>query len=92
MSDLITPLSIIPQALKPGEMMRILRRDRPRYPMSAENISSSPEHTQEYIQGDKTLRTIRCSGCGCATHREPMDQQLGAPGVKYENNNTGKGR
>ena len=25
------------------------------------------------IQGDKTLRTVRCRTCGCTTHWEPLD-------------------
>jgi hypothetical protein len=28
-------------------------------------------NTMEYIQGDKTLRTMRCAICGCTTHWEP---------------------
>ena len=39
-----------------------------------------PEHTTDYIWGDKTLRTIRCRHCGCATHWEPLD---GVPGARH---------
>ncbi len=38
-------------------------------------IHGHPEHTTEYIQGDKTLRTVRCRNCGCTTHWEPLDPQ-----------------
>ena len=36
-------------------------------------IHGHPENTDEYIQGDKTLRTVRCNTCGCTTHWEPLD-------------------
>jgi len=35
-------------------------------------IEGHPEHTAEYIWGDRTLRTMRCKHCGCATHWEPL--------------------
>ena len=43
-------------------------------------MEGHPENTAEYIQGDKTLRTIRCRTCGCVTHWEPL--QL-TPGAKH---------
>jgi hypothetical protein len=36
-------------------------------------IEGHPQNTEEYIQGDRTLRTVRCKTCGCATHWEPLD-------------------
>lgn len=36
-------------------------------------ILGHPENTDEYIQGDRTLRTVRCRTCGCTTHWEPLD-------------------
>jgi len=36
-------------------------------------IEGHPENTAEYIQGDRTLRTIHCRTCGCTTHWEPLD-------------------
>lgn len=36
-------------------------------------IEGHPENTEEYIQGDRTLRTVRCRTCGCVTHWEPLD-------------------
>ena len=32
----------------------------------------------EYVWGDRTLRTMRCANCGCATHWEPVDPAAGA--------------
>ncbi len=49
-------------------------------------ITGHPEHTVEYIQGDKTLRTIRCKTCGVATHWEPLPPEPGARhGVNLNN-------
>lgn len=56
------------------------------YEFGTVKVSGHPEHTEEYIQGDKTLRIIRCSGCGCATHWEPLNQERGARhGVNLRN-------
>lgn len=41
-------------------------------------IEGHPEHTAEYIQGDRTLRTVRCKTCGIATHWEPLEPESGA--------------
>ncbi|HEX5687712.1 MAG TPA: hypothetical protein VFY73_27165 [Ideonella sp.] len=41
-------------------------------------IQGHPENTAEYIQGDRTLRTIRCQTCGCVTHWEPIELKPGA--------------
>jgi hypothetical protein len=50
------------------------------------HIVGHPGHTADYIQGDKsrgsdtadkTLRTVRCSHCGCVTHWEPLSGQSG---------------
>lgn len=49
-------------------------------------VDGHPEHTDEYIQGDKTLRTLRCAGCGCVTHWEPLAAKPGAhQGVNMRN-------
>lgn len=49
-------------------------------------ISGHPEHTREYIQGDRTLKTVRCGNCGCTTHWEPLDAEPGArQGVNLRN-------
>ena len=41
-------------------------------------IESQPDATSGYVQGDKTLRTIRCRRCGCVTHWEPIVVEAGA--------------
>ena len=41
-------------------------------------VEGHPDQTAEYIQGDRTLRTIRCKTCGVVTHWEPLAPQPGA--------------
>jgi hypothetical protein len=41
-------------------------------------VDGHPEHTAEYIQGDRTLRTVRCKTCGIATHWEHLRPKPGA--------------
>jgi hypothetical protein len=49
-------------------------------------VEGHPEHTDEYIQGDRTLRTIRCKTCGVVTHWEPLPPKPGAShGVNLNN-------
>lgn len=48
------------------------------YPFGSVQIEGHPEHTTDYVWGDKTLRTIRCQTCGCVTHWEPIDGSIGA--------------
>ena len=56
------------------------------YPFGTVKIEGHPEQTQDYIWGDKTLRTIRCKTCGCATHWEPLQPEPGARhGVNLRN-------
>lgn len=56
------------------------------YEFGSVRITGHPEHTAEYIQGDRTLRTVRCATCGCTTHWEPLDAQPGARhGVNLRN-------
>ncbi|MCZ8074315.1 MAG: GFA family protein [Paucibacter sp.] len=43
-------------------------------------IDATPDSLQEYVQGDKTLRTMRCRHCGCVTHWEPISAE---PGGKH---------
>jgi hypothetical protein len=43
------------------------------YQVGTVRVIGHPEHTQEYIQGDKTLRVVRCKNCGCTTHWEPLE-------------------
>lgn len=50
------------------------------------DIQGHPEHTEAYIWGDRTLRTVRCRTCGLATHWEPLDPQPGSRhGVNLNN-------
>lgn len=35
-------------------------------------IHGHPEDADSYVQGDRTLRTVRCRTCGIATHWEPL--------------------
>ena len=44
------------------------------------SIAGHPEHTDVYIWGNRTLRTVRCRICGVATHWEPLAPQ---PGDKH---------
>jgi hypothetical protein len=43
------------------------------YQFGTVKIEGHPANTDEYIQGDRTLRTVRCQTCGCVTHWEPLD-------------------
>ena len=43
------------------------------YEFGTVEITGHPENTTEYIQGDRTLRTVHCRTCGCTTHWEPLD-------------------
>ena len=42
------------------------------YPGSEVRITSEPGATSEYAWGDKSLKFVRCSTCGCVTHWEAM--------------------
>jgi hypothetical protein len=56
------------------------------YPVDQVRVAGHPEHTHGYVWGDKTLRTIRCSHCGCVTHWEPLAPEAGAKmGVNARN-------
>ena len=56
------------------------------FPFGTVRIEGHPEHTVDYVWGDKTLRTVRCKICGCVTHWEPIDGALGARhGVNLNN-------
>jgi hypothetical protein len=43
------------------------------YGVSEVRVQGHPEKTDGYVQGDRTLRTVRCRTCGCVTHWEPID-------------------
>lgn len=43
------------------------------YQVAQVQVHGHPEQTQSYIQGDRTLRTVRCKTCGCTLLWEPLD-------------------
>jgi hypothetical protein len=45
------------------------------YALDEVRVHGHPAHTHAYIQGDKTLRLVRCATCGCTTHWEPLDRE-----------------
>jgi len=47
------------------------------YDVDEVQIDGDPERTDEYVWGDKTLRTVRCRHCGCVTHWTPLDLERG---------------
>jgi hypothetical protein len=56
------------------------------YDVSQVQVQGHPEHTQGYVQGDRTLRTVRCKTCGCTLLWEPLATPRGARmGVNMRN-------
>lgn len=56
------------------------------YEFGTVKVEGHPEHTAEYVWGDKTLRNLRCAHCGCSTHWEPLGREPGARhGVNLNN-------
>ncbi|HMN76814.1 MAG TPA: hypothetical protein PKC97_12160 [Burkholderiaceae bacterium] len=56
------------------------------YPAGEVRVSGHPEATDSYVQGDRTLRTVRCRTCGCVSHWEPLEMKPGARlGVNMRN-------
>ncbi|WP_337842045.1 hypothetical protein [Rheinheimera sp.] len=56
------------------------------YEFGTVRVKGHPEHTQQYVQGDKTLATVRCAHCGCVTHWVPLPEVAGARhGVNLRN-------
>lgn len=47
------------------------------YDVDEVRVHGHPEHTDAYVWGDKTLRTVRCRRCGCVTHWEPLGAEHG---------------
>ncbi len=48
------------------------------YPVDTVRVEAAAGATEAYIWGDRTLRTVRCKTCGCATHWEPLRSSHGA--------------
>jgi hypothetical protein len=56
------------------------------FPLGAVRIDGHPEHSDGYVWGDRTLRTVRCRHCGCVTHWEPLEPKPdGRIGVNLRN-------
>ncbi len=56
------------------------------YQEDAVRIDGDPARTEDYIWGDRTLRTVRCKCCGCVTHWKPLDSKgNGRMGVNMAN-------
>lgn len=56
------------------------------YDAAKVDIVGHPENTTSYVWGKETLRTIRCSACGCVTHWEAILPEAGADiGVNINN-------
>jgi hypothetical protein len=47
------------------------------YDVAEVTVHGHPEHTEGWIQGDRTLSTVRCRTCGCVTHWEPIGELPG---------------
>ena len=48
------------------------------YEFGTVRVTGHPEHTQTYVQGDRTLTMVRCGTCGVVTHWEPLPPTPGA--------------
>ena len=56
------------------------------YEFGTVKIFGHPGHTEDYIQGDRTLRTVRCRTCGCTIDWEPLQPEAGTKhGVNLRN-------
>ena len=56
------------------------------YEFGSVKVEGHPDHTAEYVWGDKTLRNVRCAHCGCSTHWEPLVPEPGGRhGVNLNN-------
>jgi hypothetical protein len=56
------------------------------FDLGAVEIAGDPGETQDYVWGARTLRTVRCRHCGCATHWLPLKPEAGAKhGVNLRN-------
>ena len=43
------------------------------FPAQAVVVHGHPGNTDDYVQGDRTLRIVRCRTCGCVSHWEPLE-------------------
>ncbi len=42
------------------------------YPREQVRLEAAPDALQAYVWGARTIRTMRCAYCGCATHWAPL--------------------
>jgi len=47
------------------------------YAADAVRIEGEPAHTEDYVWGEKSLRTVRCRSCGCVTHWKSLKPTAG---------------
>lgn len=47
------------------------------YAATTIEFSGHPDGTTAYVWGPRTIRTMHCTICGCATHWEPLDSESG---------------
>ena len=58
------------------------------YKASEVRVNAAPGATSDYVWGDKSLRFVRCTNCGCVTHWEPTqpkpDSKMGVNARNFE--------
>jgi len=47
------------------------------YESNSVELWGHPENATQYVWGRRTIRTMHCKVCGCATHWEPIDVSAG---------------
>ncbi len=56
------------------------------FPEDAVGIVGDPAQTEDYVWGEKSLRTVRCRSCGCVTHWKSLKpNDSGRMGVNMAN-------
>ena len=56
------------------------------YKVDEVDVRAPPKALEKYAWGDKSIRFVRCKGCGCVTHWEPERQKtLNRVGVNARN-------
>ena len=56
-----------------------------RYPQADVRVVAAPGQLDEYIWGDRSMRTLRCHTCGCVTHWEPFEEGADYMGINMRN-------
>jgi hypothetical protein len=52
---------------------------------SAVKVTAKRGTTTGYVWGDRRLRFVRCSTCGCVTHWEPVSKSWNKMGINARN-------